>query len=361
MNKTRSRTLYPISSREGKFLWLKDGRKLLNLASNDYLGLSDSQVYRRALTSFAFPVGSGASRLLSGNETLMEEVEDSWARYRGFDRARFFPAGYQLNVSLIPALMSEADLVLMDRFVHASIVDGVRLSGARFKRFRHNDLEDLERWLKASRGKDVWIITETVFSMEGDFAPLKEIVSMARQWGAKVYVDEAHSVGVWDLEGVEEVDVLVGTFGKAIGLWGAYACFGRDWEGVILNSCRGFIFSTAPSPLLFYLVKTFLTEVLPNLKLDQYKERIKWFRRRLGEIVSQNTSQGSQIVPVILGSDERAIEFYRMALERGLFCPPIRPPTVPEGSSRARLSIRADVEKEELEPVLELVGEVLGR
>ncbi len=361
MNPIRNRRLYPISFHSGKFVSFKNGKKLLNLASNDYLGLSNSDLYRQALRQFSLPVGSGASRLLSGNDEFMLSVEERWARYRGFDLARFFPSGYQLNVSLIPALMGSADLVLLDRLVHASIIDGVKMAGVRFKRYRHNDLGHLERLLEENAGKKVWVITETVFSMEGDFAPISEIVSLAKRWGAKVYVDEAHSVGVWGIEGISDVDVLIGTFGKAVGLWGAYVCMDKELEWQLLNMCRGFIFSTAPSPLLFYLVEFFLDSILPTLNLDDYKSNIGKFRSSLGEIVGENLLGASQIVPIVLGTDEKAVRFYELSLERGLFCPPIRPPTVPEGTSRVRLSVRRDMDWSDLARVVDLVSEVFGR
>ncbi len=357
----RKRALYPIDRHQGKWIWI-DGRQILNLASNDYLSLSWAPEYRDTLRDWDGPVGSGASRLLSGNDALIRRVERAWASWRGFGEALFFPSGYQLNSTLIPVLVSEGDLVVMDRLVHASIVDGVTRSGARFRRYPHNDLEALRRTLERERAKAkaCWIITETVFSMEGDFAPMSKIVDLAREFDCRLYVDEAHSVGVWEIPSVKDADVLVGTFGKAIGLWGSYVCVGREVMDAIVNRCRGFIFSTGISPLLAGLVETFLGRILRRLDLRGFQARIARFRRELRSVEGARVLGESQIVPLILGEDETAVEFYAYALERGLFCPPIRPPTVPEGTSRVRLSLSAGMTDGDLEQVLSVVRDWYG-
>ncbi len=307
-------------------------------------------------------MGSGASRLLAGNDAFIRRVERDWAGWRGFEEALFFPSGYQLNSTLIPALVSDGDLVVMDRFVHASIVDGVMRSGARFRRYPHNDLEGLGRILKRERAKAqaCWIITETVFSMEGDFAPISEIVDLARGFDCRLYVDEAHSVGVWEVEDLGKVDVLIGTFGKAIGLWGSYVCASTEVMDAIVNHCRGFIFSTGISPLLAGLVDAFLNGILPRLDLEGFHGRIRYFRESLREMEGVEIRGESQIVPLILGDDTTAVQFYQYALERGLFCPPIRPPTVPEGTSRVRLSLSAGMSDEDLDQVLSVIRDWYG-
>ncbi len=348
----RKRSLYNIEAREAGRI-LIDGKWLWDFASNDYLGLSHNEIILKqvleGLRGKTGALGSTASRLLSGNRDYYRHIEGRWAAFRGKTDALFFSSGYQLNVSLIRSLIDDPRevIVFADRLVHASILDGILLSGADFRRYRHNELSDLERQLKKYRAKyrEAWIISETLFSMEGDFADIDGLIGLARDYESRLYIDEAHSTGIWEIPSLDKCDILIGTFGKAYGLWGAYVCVDNgQYIERIINRCRGFIFSTAPPPMLFMAVEAVMDLYENDMdfkeSIDSYKRKVQDFNERM--FPGRQGDKASQIIPFILGEDKTTLDVASMLRQRGLFVPAIRPPTVPEGTSRLRISLSLD-------------------
>ncbi len=326
------------------------GRSFINFASNNYLGLSADERVKSAAAEAAREWGAGAtaSRLLGGTLELHDELERSLAAFKRTEACAVFPSGYHANLGTLQCLLSSDDTALVDRLAHASLIDGVRLSRATLRVFRHNDPSDLEKKLRGRgrRGR-VWIITESVFSMDGDVAPLAEIVGLARRYGAHTYVDEAHGTGVWGPEGrgvvnecglEKDVDVCMGTLSKALGSAGGFVCGGRSLIEWIRNRSRSFIYSTALPP-------PSLAAALKSLELVQQEP---WRRKKLFDLTArlraglrQPESLNSPIVPFLVGSEKETLRLSRLLWDEGIFAPAIRPPTVPKGTSRLRFSLTA--------------------
>jgi 8-amino-7-oxononanoate synthase len=330
-----------------------DGRRVLLLCSNNYLGFADHPRVREAAADAArrHGVGAGASRLVSGNMTLHRRLEERLAAFEQTERCVLFGSGYLANTGLIAALAREGEVVFSDALNHASIIDGCRLARAETFVYDHLDTEHLEWGLREARGRGSLIVTDGVFSMDGDIAPLGEIAELADRYDVRVMVDEAHATGVLGpggrgsvaaagLEG--EVDVIVGTLGKALGGYGAYVCCDSEMASYLVNTVRTLIFSTGPPPpsVAAALAALELLSEQPRLV-----ERLLRNARALREAL---TAQGftvpageTQIVPLIAGEPLRAVEICERALVRGVFAQAIRPPTVPAGGSRLRLAAMA--------------------
>jgi 8-amino-7-oxononanoate synthase len=349
-----------VSGPQGPRVML-DGRRVLLLCSNNYLGLADHPQVRSAAAEAAmrYGVGAGASRLVSGNKTLHRRLEGRLAEFERTQRCLLFGSGYLANTGVIAALAHDGDVVFSDELNHASIVDGCRLARAETFVFDHLDTEHLEWGLRESDGRGSLIVTDGLFSMDGDVAPLAEIVELARRYDARVMVDEAHATGVLGpggrgsvaaagLEG--EVDVIVGTLGKALGGYGAYVCCDADVASYLVNTARTLIFSTGPPP-------PSVAAALAALDLlVQEPRRVERLRRNANTLRNALAAEGfgvpggdTQIVPLIVGDPERALEVCECALRRGVFAQAIRPPTVPPGSSRLRLAAIATHSSGELE------------
>jgi glycine C-acetyltransferase/8-amino-7-oxononanoate synthase len=323
---------------------------VLLLCSNNYLGLADHPRVRSAAAEAAmrYGVGAGASRLVSGNMTLHRRLEERLADFKGTERCVLFGSGYLANTGVIAALADAGEVVYSDALNHASIIDGCRLAGADTFVYDHLDTEHLEWGLRESRGRPGLIVTDGVFSMDGDIAPLTEIVELARRHGARVMVDEAHGTGAVGPGGrgsvaaaglADEVDVVVGTLGKALGGYGAYVCCDAETARYLVNTARTLIFSTGPPPPSVAAALAAL-EVLRTepRRVDRLARNARALREAL-------TSQGfaippgdTQIVPLVVGDSAHAVELCERALARGVFAQAIRPPTVPAGSSRLRLA-----------------------
>lgn len=329
-------------------------RELLNLSSNDYLGLAhDPRLIRASQeAAAAWGVGSGASRLISGTLALHRELEEEVAAWKKTAAALIFSTGYMANVGVITALMEPGGVILSDKLNHASIVDGIRLSGAKFQRFRHRDLNHLEQLLRRQAGTSrVLIITDSIFSVDGDLAPLQEMVALKERYGAWLLVDEAHASGVWgpagaglaaELDLTERIEVHLGTFSKALGCFGAYVAGSAPLIDYLVNRARSFIYSTALPPPVLGAIQAALRivqqEPEPRLYLRQQAEL---WRRRLQQAGFNTLNSASQIVPVLVGDNGRALEFAARLRERGLLAVAIRPPTVPPGTARLRFSLSA--------------------
>ncbi len=354
------RRLEPADSRGGGFIWIK-GKRYVDLSSNDYLGLSGHPAIRDASIKALERYGSSssASRLLSGDLVLHHELEREIAALKQKESALLFNTGYQANLGIISALCGRNDAVFADRLCHASILDGAGLSGAKLIRFRHNDPGDLRMLLKEKRpGFDgVLIATESIFSMDGDRAPLKELADLSAAYGCRIMIDEAHATGVFGRNGAGvaedkgvsgDIDIIMGTFGKALGGFGAYAALSETMKDFLVNSSRGFIYSTAlpPAVVAGNLAAIGLLEKEPHRR-GALLRRSARFRGLLAD-EGFDVIGDSQIVPVILGTNSRALDMSGKLMENGYRALAIRPPTVPEGRSRLRFSLTYDHDEEYL-------------
>ena len=337
-----------------------DGRPVLLLCSNNYLGLADRAEVREAAAEAAlrWGAGAGASRLISGNMEPHRALEARLAAFKGYEAALLFGSGYLANTGAIAALAGRGEVVFSDELNHASIVDGCRLSRAETFVYRHADLEHLAWALYHVRGRPALIVTDGVFSMDGDMAPLVELLELARRHGARLMVDEAHATGAIGPGGrgsvaaaglSGEVDVVVGTLGKALGSYGAYICASAETVDFLVNTARPFIFSTAPPPPAAgaALAALGLLEAEPQL-VERLQANAATLRTALAAEGLGTGGTRTQIVPIEVGEAEAAMALCERALERRVFAQGIRPPTVPEGSSRLRLTAMATHRPEEL-------------
>jgi 8-amino-7-oxononanoate synthase len=353
------RQLRLIEGAQGPTVTL-DGRPVLLLCSNNYLGLADRPQVREAAAEAAlrWGAGAGASRLISGTMHPHRSLESRLAAFKGYEAALLFGSGYLANTGVIAALAGRDEVVFSDELNHASIVDGCRLSRAETFVYRHGDVDHLRWGLRRAGERASLIVTDGVFSMDGDVAPLPELLELARQHGARLMVDEAHatgavgpggrgSVSAASLSG--EVDVVVGTLGKSLGSYGAYVCAGSELVDFLVNSARPFIFSTAPPPSVVgaALAALEVLEAEPELvvRLQENAETLRSALAIQGLEVGHSTTQ---VVPLHVGEAETAMDLCERALLRGVFAQGIRPPTVPEGSSRLRFTVMATHRRQEL-------------
>jgi glycine C-acetyltransferase/8-amino-7-oxononanoate synthase len=362
------RRLRLVESPQGPRVLL-DGRPVLLLCSNDYLGLADSAEVRDAAAQAAlrWGAGAGASRLISGNMAPHRRLEERLAAFKGYEAALLFGSGYLANVGAISALAGRDAVVFSDELNHASIVDGCRLARAETFVYRHGDVEHLARGLSEAGERASLIVTDGVFSMDGDVAPLEDLVRLAREHNCRLMVDEAHATGAMGPGGrgsvaaaglSEEVDLVVGTLGKALGSYGAYVCAGSELSEYLLNTARSFIFSTAlPPPVLAAALAALgVLEAEPE-RVETLNANAAALREAL---VAEGLAAGggqSQIVPLEVGDAGRTMELCERLLERGVFAQGIRPPTVPAGSSRLRFSVMATHEPADLRDAARLTGE----
>ena len=369
LEELRDRGLYRqlrlVSGPQGPRVLLA-GRPVLLLCSNNYLGLADHPKVRGAAAEAAmrWGAGAGASRLVSGNMEPHRQLESRLAEFKGYEAALLFGSGYLANSGVIAALAGAGEVVFSDELNHASIVDGCRLSRAETFVYRHGDLEHLAWGLEQAGGRGSLIVSDGVFSMDGDVAPLPELLELARRHGCRLIVDEAHATGAIGRDGrgsvaaaglSGEVDIVVGTLGKALGSYGAYVCAGADTIDLLLNTARPFIFSTAPAPPSVAAAGAALELVSPQ-RVERLRANADAFRAALGaEGLDVGASQ-TQIVPIEVGAAEPAMALCERLLERGVFAQGIRPPTVPEGRSRLRFTVMATHRAGELERAAKLLG-----
>jgi len=330
------------------------GRVLLNLSSNDYLGLSQDPRLIEAAHAAArrWGAGSGASRLVVGHLALHEEVEARVAALKGTEAAVIFSTGYMANLGVIAALTGPGDVVLCDRLNHASLYDGIRLSGAGLERFPHRDLNRLESLLKESgSARRRLIVTDSVFSVDGDLAPLEELAALKDRYGVWLMVDEAHATGVLGGRGAglaealgltDAVEVHMGTFSKALGSLGGYVAGDRRLIDYLHNRARSFIYSTALPPPVLGAVAAALDIVAGEPEPRRYLlEEARLFREELAAAGLDTLGSETQIVPVLAGENAAALEFAARLREQGLMAVALRPPTVPPGKARVRFSLSA--------------------
>jgi 8-amino-7-oxononanoate synthase len=344
------------------------GRPVLLLCSNNYLGLAEHPRVREAAAEAAlrWGAGAGASRLISGNMEPHRALEQALAEFKGYESALLFGSGYLANTGTISALAGRGEVVFSDELNHASIVDGCRLSRAETFVYRHADLEHLAWGLAQAEGRGSLIVSDGLFSMDGDVAPLPGLLELARRHGCRLMVDEAHATGALGPGGrgtvaaaglSGEVDVVVGTLGKALGAYGAYVCAGSDIVDFLVNSARPFIFSTAPPPPTVAAAATALELLRAEPEMvERLRANASTLRRALAaEGLAVGVSE-TQILPVEVGDAKLTMDLCERALEGGVFAQGIRPPTVPEGSSRLRFTVMSSHRGEELEAAARTVG-----
>jgi 8-amino-7-oxononanoate synthase len=348
----------------------RDGRELVNFSSNDYLGLSQHPgVLAAAERDLQKGTGATASRLMAGTDHDYTALENAVAFFKGTEAALVFGSGYLANVGTIPALVGRHDAVFSDRLNHASIVDGIRLSGARMFRYGHNDVAELERMLGECRdAKRKLIVTETLFGMDGDLAPLERIVELKERYGAALLVDEAHAVGVLGPQGrglahaagvADRVDLHLGTFSKAVGLYGGYVAARETWIRYLVNAARSFVYTTALPPSVVGGISAALEFVLAaDYERKRIVELSGRFREGLRSLGLDSGSSVSQIQPVMLGSSAEVVDLSVRLEERGVLAVPIRPPTVPQGGARLRFSICASHTDQDIDLALSSLDQV---
>ena len=367
-----SRRLRLLSGPQGPTVLL-EGRPVMLLCSNNYLGLADHPRVREAAADAAmrWGVGAGASRLVSGTMTVHRRLEERLAAFQRTEGCLLFGSGYLANMGVLGALAGRGDKVFSDELNHASIIDGCRLSRAEVIVYRHADVEHLHWCLyhhgrREAQGRQL-IVTDSVFSMDGDVAPLEEIVELAQAAGARLLVDEAHAIGSIGpggrgalaeagLEG--EVDAVVGTLGKSLGSYGAYVCGSEEMIRLLINTARSLIFSTAPPPpaVAGALAALELLQERPH-RVERLRSNARALRRALAEEGFPVADSEMQIVPLIVGDERLAMSLCQAALEAGVFAQAIRPPTVAAGTSRLRLTAMASHTASELRMAAGVFGE----
>ena len=348
---------------QGRYI-TRENRKMLNMSSNDYLGLASNENLRQSfLQQYGsnFPsFTSSSSRLLTGNFPVYTDLEQFIAQRFQRESALLFNSGYHANLGILPALTTTKSLILADKLVHASMIDGIRLSQCEFFRYRHNDYEHLKSLLEKNAGKfdRTFIVTESVFSMDGDVADLNYLAQLKTQFpNTYLYVDEAHAIGVYGKNGlgiaeqanvIADIDLLVGTFGKALASMGAYVVCDQILKECLINQMRPLIFSTALPP--FNVAWThFIFERLPQFSKERtHLEQLSAFLRQEVEHRTQIMPSQTCIVPYILGENDATLTKAKDLQEQGYYCLPIRPPTVPKDTSRIRLSLTADMTMDEV-------------
>ena len=348
------RTLRPLDSPPGVRV-VREGRALVNFASNDYLGLASHPALAAALIEGVqrFGAGSTSSRLVCGSQAPHQQLEDMLAAAKQAPAALTFSSGFATALGTIPALVGKGDFVVLDKLSHACLVDAARLSEATLRVFPHNDVAKLSRLLTGIRSKSatarVLVVTESVFSMDGDLCPLREIVEQAETHGALLLLDEAHAVGVLGPQGMGLAEELglqtriafqMGTFSKAVGLSGGYLAASRPWIDLLINRARSFIFSTAPPPALAHAIQSALA-LLGSPEGGQLRAslqaNIELFHQATGKVRTFPTP----IRPIVLGSNAAALEAAQALEINGFLVPAIRYPTVPRGTARLRISLSA--------------------
>jgi 8-amino-7-oxononanoate synthase len=369
-----------------------DGRALLNFSSNDYLGLANDPILKEAATQAVekFGAGSGASRLVCGSLAPHHDLEEALAYFKGAEAALSFSTGYATAIGTICALLGKDDVIVLDKLVHACIVDAARLSGAKIRAFAHNDLENLEKILKwvaansrhpSPATRNTLIVTESIFSMDGDAAPLREIVALKEKHGAWLMVDEAHATGLYgknrrglaEESGVSErIEIQMGTLGKAVGASGGYICGSRPLIDFLVNRARSFIFSTAPVPAAAAAATAGVRFI--QSPAGETRRKFLWTRVeqcRTGILpVSDSAKDGdrrdacptlSAILPVIVGDEARAVATSAALREQGIFVPAIRYPTVARGKARLRVTVTATHTTEEINLLVAALNKIVNR
>ena len=353
----------PLIQTKQDGLLVIDGKKYINFASNDYLGISTKDELREEFLSQNQSLFSSASaRLLTGSSIEFSELEKTVAELFNKEACLIFNTGYQCNLGVISTLCQKGDVVFSDKLNHASIIDGMRLSEGDFIRYKHLDYENLEKLLATKRSfyNRAIIVSESVFSMDGDVANIDKLIELKNKYNCLLMIDEAHAFCACGetLAGLsynKNVDIITATFGKAVGSFGAFCVANNDIINYLVNKARSFIFSTSIPPINIAWTNWLLTEKRAYLGKQQTKLRILANKAR--ELV--DTASESHIIPITIGSNENTIKIAEKLRSEGYYIPAIRPPTVKEGTSRLRISLTADSKIEDFEKVLKIIHESL--
>ena len=356
----------------GRDIQIND-RSMLNLSSNDYLGLAVDERIREEFFDLTCiserRMSSSSSRLLTGNFPEYEQLEQALSQLFGHRAALLFNSGYHMNIGILPALCDSKTLILADKLVHASLIDGMRLSTAQYVRYRHNDLNHLDALLKKYQADQIFeriiIVTESIFSMDGDEADLAALVALKKQYSnVMLYVDEAHAIGVRGKQGlgiveqahvIQDVDFIVGTFGKALASVGAYLICDPIIRDFLINKMRPLIFSTAQPPMCMAWSNFILQKVV---KMNDQREYLKALSHSLNtQILAKNYDcpSSSQIVPVIVGDSIQTVALAHEMQKAGFYIMPVRPPTVPQGASRLRICLNTRIDQHDLDRLVSLL------
>ena len=349
-----------------------NGQRMVNLSSNDYLGLANNislrKEFLKTITPETFLPTSSSSRLLTGNFTDYQELEQQLAAMFGTESALIFNSGYHANTGILPAICNIHTLILADKLVHASLIDGIKLSSAKCIRYRHNDISQLQRLIAENHNayEQLIIVTESIFSMDGDEADLSALIQLKKSYSnILLYIDEAHAFGVRGKKGlgcaeeqecINDIDFLVGTFGKAIASAGAYIACRQVIREYLINKMRTFIFTTALPPINIQWT-SWILEQLPSLQ-EKRTHLLRTSNKLKTALVDKgyNCPSVSHIVPMIVGASENTICKAEEIQRKGFYALPVRPPTVPEGTSRIRFSLTADITEHEIDQLIKLIN-----
>ena len=363
----------PDMEPQGLYL-VRDGVSMLNLSSNDYLGLADNVALKSEFLQTLDPktcrFSSTSSRLLTGNYPAYTRLEKRLAQLYGAESALVFNSGYHANSGILPAVTDSRSLILADKLVHASIVDGIGLSKARCIRYRHNNYEQLERLVaeNADQYERIFIVTESIFSMDGDESDLPRLVTLKRQYPQVcLYLDEAHAFGVRGQLGlgcaeeqgvVGDIDFLVGTFGKAAASMGAFVICSETMKQYLVNTMRPLIFTTALPPVNLEWTLFIVNKICD---MQERREHLAQIGRRVREVLNPlngDIVSSSHIIPYVLGESERAVEVALRLQHEGFYLLPVRPPTVPAGTSRLRISLTAECSEADIERLVSTIQQI---
>ena len=370
------RSLEPLTGLGRGWVRLLDSdERLLDFSSNDYLALSEHPEVISASIKYLekFGAGAGAARLMSGDLEINHLLEEEIAGLKSREAALTFGSGYLANIGIIPALVGRGDLIITDRLSHASIYDGCLLSGARIIRFRHNDMQHLEQILQEKRSQfnSCLVVVESIYSMDGDRCPLVDLVGLKKQYDFMLMVDEAHATGLYGENGaglIEEenvsqgVDIAMGTFGKALGSYGAYAAASREVVDFLVNKARSFIYSTALPPAVVgaTLASLYLVKSEPQLRTDLHA-KVTYFKKQLRKNGLKDDPGPTQIIPIMVGSSAKSLAIAEELRQNHIYVKAVRPPTVPEGSARLRFSITLYHQEKDLKRCAQLLADSLRK
>ncbi|NJO41146.1 MAG: 8-amino-7-oxononanoate synthase [Cyanobacteria bacterium RU_5_0] len=356
----RLRSLYPLYPEDAVYV-LKQEQRLLNFSSNDYLGLSKHPLLIRAAQHYISQYGTGAtaSRLVAGTYDIHQQIEQKLAVACGREAALVFTSGFQANSTILVSLLDRQSLVLCDRLIHNSLIQGILASRATFIRYRHNDLNHLEELLKQAIDQSysrILIVTETVFSMDGDRSNIDVLIQLAQQYNTILYLDDAHAVGVLGKNGMglaayhPEIDVVVGTFGKAFGSFGAFVTCSKKLRDYFINFCPGFIYTTALPPGVMGAIEAAL-ELMPMLDQDRFQlsQNANHLCAQFQQIGYNIGASNSQIIPLYIGDEAKTLRLSQWLEEQGILAIAIRPPTVPSNTSRIRFALSSQHRSNQLD------------
>ena len=349
-----------------------NGKKLLNLASNDYIAISQNKLLLKEFfnnldTDKEYLLGSASSRLLSGNYNEYSEFEEIISKAYNKESAIIYNSGYHANTGVLPALTTKKDLILSDKLNHASIIDGLKQSEATVIRYKHLNYNQVEEYLKKNRSnfENVFIISESVFSMDGDIADINKLVEIKKEYNCILYIDEAHAIGTFGENGlgvceltnnISDIDIILGTFGKAFASIGAFVTLNSYLKEILINKSRTLIYTTG-LPLINIKWSQFVFEKMQYL--DENRKYLSLLSNKLRELIIQSglkTVGESNIVPIIIGDNKLTIELSELLFNKGYFVSAVRPPTVPKGTSRLRLSLNSNIKMSDLQTVIDIVA-----